>query len=232
MNKATLAILAALSVSIALADDFKTTDGKEYKNVKVSRAEPDGIVITFSGGIVKLPFAELPPEIQKQYSYDSQAAAEFAEKSAAAQQALRLATQQTQQKADAARSEELSAAQDEKRLREADRRADSLLVYAIVEPHTFSRSSTRARVQLCYQSHVGTHNEGLNVVQDFAWKPNDLAKPFNAVIDEPMPQKIKSGDTIPVALYRIGHSDDSSRLPRFTLLKEKAIQFILTGSPQ
>jgi len=33
----TLAILAALCASIALADDFKTIDGKEYKNVKVSR---------------------------------------------------------------------------------------------------------------------------------------------------------------------------------------------------
>jgi hypothetical protein len=32
-----------------LAEDFKTIDGKEYKNAKVSRAEPDGIVITFSG---------------------------------------------------------------------------------------------------------------------------------------------------------------------------------------
>jgi hypothetical protein len=27
--------------SIALADDFKTIDGKEYKDVKVSRVEPD-----------------------------------------------------------------------------------------------------------------------------------------------------------------------------------------------
>jgi hypothetical protein len=36
MNKATLAILAALSASIALADDFKTIDGKEYKNVTVN----------------------------------------------------------------------------------------------------------------------------------------------------------------------------------------------------
>jgi len=63
----TLAILAALAASIALADDFKTIDGKEYKNVKVSRVEPDGIVITFSGGIVKIPFTELSPDIQKKY---------------------------------------------------------------------------------------------------------------------------------------------------------------------
>jgi hypothetical protein len=53
---------------------------------------------------------------------------------------------------------------------------------------------------------------------------------FNAVIDEPMPQGIEQGKVFPVELYRIGHSEDSSRLPRFTFLKEKAIRFILTGS--
>ena len=57
-----------------MADDFKTIDGKEYKHVTVSRVEPDGIVITFSGGIVKLPFAELSSELQKKYGYDSKAA--------------------------------------------------------------------------------------------------------------------------------------------------------------
>jgi hypothetical protein len=53
-----------------LADDFKTIIGKEYKNAIVSRVEPDGVVIKFSGGIVKIPFTELSPEIQKKYGYD------------------------------------------------------------------------------------------------------------------------------------------------------------------
>jgi hypothetical protein len=39
--------------SVSLADDFKTTDGKEYKNATVTRVEPDGVVIKFHGGIVK-----------------------------------------------------------------------------------------------------------------------------------------------------------------------------------
>jgi hypothetical protein len=56
---------AVLFAFAASADDFRTIDGKEYKNVTVSRVEPDGIVITFSRGIVKLSFAELSPEIQK-----------------------------------------------------------------------------------------------------------------------------------------------------------------------
>jgi hypothetical protein len=72
-----LSIFAALFASVALAEDFKTIEGKEYKNVRVSRVEPDGIVITFSGGIVKLPFTELPPEAQKKYGYDSSAAAAY-----------------------------------------------------------------------------------------------------------------------------------------------------------
>jgi hypothetical protein len=64
-------------MSLALAEDLKTIEGKEYKNVKVSRVEPDGIVITFSGGIVKLPFTELSPEIQTKFGYNLQAASDF-----------------------------------------------------------------------------------------------------------------------------------------------------------
>jgi hypothetical protein len=74
-------VLVVFFASVAIADDFKTIEGKEYKNAKVSRVEPDGIVITFSGGIVKIPFAELSPEIQKKYGYDSQAAADFQKQS-------------------------------------------------------------------------------------------------------------------------------------------------------
>jgi len=77
--KTALAILTALFASLALADDFKTTDGKEYKNAKVSRVEPDGIVITFSGGIVKIPFTKLSEELQRKYNYNPQAAKSFAE---------------------------------------------------------------------------------------------------------------------------------------------------------
>jgi hypothetical protein len=80
MNIKLLICMAACLTSIALAEDFKTVDHKEYKNAKVSRVEPDGIVIVFSGGIVKLPFVELPPEVQKKYGYDSQAAVEFQQK--------------------------------------------------------------------------------------------------------------------------------------------------------
>jgi hypothetical protein len=38
--KTALAILAALSASLGLAEDFKTINGKEYKDAEVSRVEP------------------------------------------------------------------------------------------------------------------------------------------------------------------------------------------------
>ena len=70
----TLAILAGFSASLALADAFKTINGKEYKNVTVSRVEPDGIVLTSKSGISKLYFIELPKEVQERFHYNSKAA--------------------------------------------------------------------------------------------------------------------------------------------------------------
>ena len=63
-------ILAALSASLALADDFRTIRGKEYKDATVSRIEPDGIVLRTKSGIVKLYFIELPKEVQERFRYD------------------------------------------------------------------------------------------------------------------------------------------------------------------
>jgi hypothetical protein len=70
--QATLVILTGLSASIALADDFKTINGKEYKNVTVSRVEPDGIVLKTKSGISKIYFVELPKEVQQHFHYDPQ----------------------------------------------------------------------------------------------------------------------------------------------------------------
>ena len=60
--------------SFAVADDFKTNAGKEYKNVTVSRIEPDGIVVKTKSGITKVYFTELPREVQDRFHYDPQKA--------------------------------------------------------------------------------------------------------------------------------------------------------------
>jgi hypothetical protein len=232
MSAPTFVILIVCFASIALADDFKTIDGKEYKNVTVSRVEPDGIVVMSKNGISKIYFAELPQELQTKYGYDPGSAADFQRQKYEAGQQRAKEIAEIQGKNAAVRAKQFSAAQDDRQLREANREADKLLIYALIKPHSFGRGSTHVRIQECFKTKVGHHNEGLNVVQDYDCKPNDYLKPFHAVIDEPLPQSMEQGDVVTVALYRIGHSEDSARLPRFTFSKQKAVQFILTGSPQ
>ncbi len=69
--KAAFAILAALFVSRALCDDFKTIRGKEYKNATVSRVEVDGIVIRTAWGVSKVYFTELPKDVQERFHYQA-----------------------------------------------------------------------------------------------------------------------------------------------------------------
>jgi len=70
MSAPLFVILLVCFASVALADDFKTIDGKEYKNAKVSRVEPDGLVLSSKSGISKVYFTELPKEVQERFGYD------------------------------------------------------------------------------------------------------------------------------------------------------------------
>jgi len=77
MKYSPLIILVALSTSLALADDFKTVAGKEYKNATVTHVEPDGIVVKSKSGISKIYFQELSKEVQQRFNYNPQQAAAF-----------------------------------------------------------------------------------------------------------------------------------------------------------
>jgi len=65
----TLAILTVLSASMALAEDFKTIKGKEYKDATIMRVEGDGIVLRTKTGISKVYFVELPKDVQEKFHY-------------------------------------------------------------------------------------------------------------------------------------------------------------------
>ena len=75
---AKILILLAFFPSLAFADDFKTTDGKDYKNAQVTRVEPDGIVVKTKSGVSKIYFTELPKEVQEHFHYDQQQAIQYA----------------------------------------------------------------------------------------------------------------------------------------------------------
>src|SRR6266404_5280426 len=62
---AMLAISATVSASVALAEDFKSTNGKVYKDATVTRIEADGIELKTKTGISKVYFTELPQEVHR-----------------------------------------------------------------------------------------------------------------------------------------------------------------------
>jgi hypothetical protein len=67
----TASMLLVVSASLGLADDFKTINGKEYKDATISRVEADGIVIKTKTGISKIYFVELPKDVQERFHYGS-----------------------------------------------------------------------------------------------------------------------------------------------------------------
>lgn len=235
MNKITLAIVAALSASIALADDFKTVDGKEYKNATVSRVEPDGIVVKFSGGIAKIPFTELSKELQEKYHYDTGAAQQFAIQTAEKIKAANANAEELRKKAAAERDQQYAASAADYQARQTEKSAEKLLPqirsFAVIEPFRFEEKRTVAWIQPYEQYDTGRrHNEGtsLNVVPVYSWR--EIGGKFIGVIDEHMSERYESGNKAVVTLYKIGHTDDTSRDPLFTTNKEKAVQFLTTGS--
>jgi hypothetical protein len=76
----TVAILAALSASLALSEDLQTIEGKVYKNIKVNRIEPDGIMLRTKSGISKVYFTELPKQVQERFHYEAYASSQTIEK--------------------------------------------------------------------------------------------------------------------------------------------------------
>jgi thiol-disulfide isomerase/thioredoxin len=92
------AFLILCFVPVAFADDFKAIDGKEYKNVTVTRVEPDGLVLKSKSGISKVYFIELPPDVQKRFQYNPANAAAYSAEQAASQAAYQMQQAEQRQK--------------------------------------------------------------------------------------------------------------------------------------
>jgi len=125
-----LFFLIVCLAAVALADDFKTNAGKEYKNVTVSRVEPDGIVVTGKAGISKVYFTELPKDVQERFGYDSQKASDYsAQQSAGLEQVRKQEEEASRQKAEASQKANQQRAEQERQqnaLRALQSRYDQL----------------------------------------------------------------------------------------------------------
>ena len=65
-----IVIILALSMFRAVAEDWTTTDGMYYQNVRVVRVEDDAITIIYKDGGALVPLFKLPPTLQKKFDYD------------------------------------------------------------------------------------------------------------------------------------------------------------------
>ena len=92
MSTKVLTFLILCFMSAAFAEDFRTVNGREYKDAAVTRVDPNGIVLKTKSGITKVYFTELPKEIQERFHYDSAKADSYS-----AEQATNYTTYQKQQ---------------------------------------------------------------------------------------------------------------------------------------
>ena len=77
MTAKVLTLFILCFTSAAVAEDFTTVNGKEYKEATVTRVDPDGIVVKTKSGITKVYFTELPRQVQERFHYDSAKAASY-----------------------------------------------------------------------------------------------------------------------------------------------------------
>jgi len=83
VNTKLLTFLILSFTSAAFSEDFKTINGKEYKDATLTHVDPDGIVVQTKSGVSKVYFAELPKEVQERFHYHQQKASAYAAEQAA-----------------------------------------------------------------------------------------------------------------------------------------------------
>ena len=89
-------------LQLAVAEDITNLLGTVYTNVKITRVEPDGITVMHSGGIAKLFFQELSPDMQTRFGYDPSKARQY-------QASVQQARAQHNQRANAQRAVQVEA---------------------------------------------------------------------------------------------------------------------------
>ena len=98
----TILSICVFAVTLAIAAETNVTlivDGVTYQNVRFGRATPASVTIFHSTGVATVPLKKLPPELQEQFGYDPQKAADW---QAAQQQAAAAAAEARRVAAEAA----------------------------------------------------------------------------------------------------------------------------------
>jgi hypothetical protein len=86
----TLVVMIALRATFADQPTTIATKYEKFEKAVVSRVEPDAITIMHASGVARIPFQDLPEEMQRKYGYDPQKALAYQQaiQRAAREQAL------------------------------------------------------------------------------------------------------------------------------------------------
>jgi len=71
--KQRLLLICCLLLSLTAllcAAEFTTLDGEHYTDATIKRVDPDGLLVTYPDGVVKIKFKNLPKEFGEKYGYD------------------------------------------------------------------------------------------------------------------------------------------------------------------
>jgi len=102
VNAKVLTFLILSFTSAVFSEDFKTVNGKEYKDASITRVDPDGIVVKTKSGIAKVYFAELPKDVRERFHYDQQKASAYSAEQAANYTAYQKQQEEAQRQREAA----------------------------------------------------------------------------------------------------------------------------------
>lgn len=72
-----LIIWSAIGCGSSGAEELRTTDGRIFQEVTVTKVEPDGLSIRHSTGTAKLPVLSLPDDVRRQHGLDPDKAAAY-----------------------------------------------------------------------------------------------------------------------------------------------------------
>lgn len=76
MKRILLICWAAIFLPVlSRAEDFSLSDGREFKDVTVTRVLPDGIMVMTDDGVIKIPFNLLPKDVQEAFRNNTAPAA-------------------------------------------------------------------------------------------------------------------------------------------------------------
>jgi hypothetical protein len=154
--KLAIVLLIIAMVQLVGAEDIETLKHQTYKGATVTRVEPDGIVLTYNTGIVKIPFTELSEQYQKRFGYDAEKAKAFAEADAEAQRNLAAQLRLELQKAEEERARiaqlnqaDLDAAKAQREMEAAKKREEQTKIEAFAKHRVWIGMTTAECIQSC-----------------------------------------------------------------------------------